>query len=109
LWSDGDNAWICWNKALLDCLPDRSEEPLQETNEKTLEKSNKLTSKRLWDATPDEMLAYAHHFRNHQNHLGQYSKLLDTCIDKDEYGFGHEWAIELGWRAFYQVRHIYSC
>lgn len=103
--ADGDNAWICWNDALLACLP-KSVEYNWDVSDKV---SEPKFDNCFWDSSIKDILEYCHHFRNHQKFLSSYSDLLDVSIDR--YGFDDMdgWSKELGLRAFYQVRASAYC
>jgi RNA dependent RNA polymerase len=96
---DGDEAWICTHKPLLDCLP----KELVAKNLSVFTKKKAKAEKMLWEGSNvRDWLKYAWHFRNHQGDLGTLANKLDLYVDL--HTFDDPETEMIGVAAFRQVR-----
>jgi hypothetical protein len=95
---DGDMAWTCWNKLLVDQVKAID---AHDTSKYQIKKVP-AEEKPFWETTVKDHLDYFFNFRDHQRHLGSLSENLDKCIDA--FGFDHDFTQGLGRAAFLQVR-----
>ena len=97
---DGDIAWVCWNPNIVDHVKDLEAEDT--TTEDFKIRQSEAEKKPSSEATVEDRLAYALHYRKHQQQLGSLSNLLDKVIDF--HGLGSNEAKAVGTQAFLQVR-----
>jgi hypothetical protein len=95
---DGDTAWTCWNKKMVDQV---KASDAHDTSKYLVEK-DPAEKKPFWETTVKDHLACFFHFRYHHHHLGYLSDNLDKCIDA--FGFDHDFTQDLGRAAFLQVK-----
>jgi hypothetical protein len=98
---DGDTAWICYNPELVeqvqDCeLPERKAEPEKHNQE------NILASQ----ATIQDRLKLARHYKYHQQQLGYLANTLESAVDQLEPD--HPAIFDIANCAFLQVDHPYK-
>lgn len=99
---DGDLAWVCFDKDLVDqidnCAPTEII-PAPEKHHHQLEKAKDGEEGRL------QMIKYVRKFKNHKNQLGILSITLDKALDK--FGVDSEEAKFVARKSFLQVDHPY--
>jgi RNA dependent RNA polymerase len=99
---DGDEAWICTHKTLLDCLPKEIE--ARKLSEVSKEKAK--AEMMPWEGSKvHDWLKYAFHFRYHQRELGVLANKLDLYVDR--YTFADPETEMIGIAAFHQVRIVW--
>jgi RNA dependent RNA polymerase len=98
---DGDEAWICTNKTLLDCLP----KVIEARNLSGLTKEKAKAEKMAWEGSKvHDWLKYALHFRYHDRELGTLANKLDLYVDR--YTLDDPETEMIGIAAFRQVRIV---
>ena len=96
---DGDKAWVCWNKNLVDQVQECH--PADTTTPDFAVKKSEAQKSIFAETPPEKLLEYIWHYRNHHTNLTKLSTKL--TISTDFYGFDHKISRALGTQAFLQV------
>jgi len=98
---DGDEAWVCWDKSVVEHICVCPPQPTEHLIAKKSPEESKLSS----DATLLDRIQLALHYKYHQSNLGKLSILLDKVLDTC--GFESNIACHIGNKLFLQVDHPY--